>query len=52
MLSIWSPGSSDDEEDELAYSDYHGSDSDSGEGAEVYRSSHHAHKLKTKAAKV
>jgi hypothetical protein len=35
----------------MAYSDYHGSDSDSGEGAEVYHRSPHPHKLKSKAAK-
>ena len=36
----------------MAYSDYHGSDSDSGEGADVYHRSPHPHKLKSKAPKV
>ena len=46
------PGSSDEEEDDIVFSDYRGSDSDSGEGTEVYRHSPHAHKLKNKPAKV
>ena len=46
------PGSSDEEEDDIVFSDYRGSDSDSGEGAEVYRHSPHSHKLKNKPAKV
>lgn len=45
-------GSSDDEEDDIAFSDYRASDSDSGEGAEVYGHTTRSHKLKSKTAKV
>ena len=47
-----SSGSSDEEEDDIAFSDYRASDSDSGEGTEVYRHTTHSHKLKSKTAKV
>ena len=58
-VSVWSVrvhscavGSSDEEEDEIGFSDYRGSDSDSGEGGEVYREAGRPHKHKRKGAKV
>lgn len=46
------PGSSDEEEDDMVFSDYRGSDSDSGEGGEVYRDTAQSHKHKRKGGKV
>ena len=50
-LSLLCSGSSDEEEDDIVFSDYRGSDSDSGEGGEVYPHTR-SHKLKSKMAKV